>query len=605
MAFLMAAMAVQPSELLHAAENKAILQSGYKLPLADIGNGNSIIATASASSQAQKQIPTSREVIEMAEKALGGDEFFKPKPYTLNVLFTGKDSYDGIKTVNRADTYKDGKYYSDGSVSFLSKKHLKHPILSKRISNLNSGKNWESLSSMKKGVWRKVEYAARPEIPCLNQTTWNNLVFDTETPDIIKQGGVEYYKLSAKRQEPEFQNYRYTYLIDTKSHLVYKTEAVKINSPYKFVRIFMDYANVNGVAIPQRILSNGIDDDGGKYEYQTTYSNFTFRDDIPDSLFEIPINNAQSLETVTKRRNTEFQFKTSTAHPEWQSPDHELESRLKNTLVNIVNNFPDRHANNPETLNKLGSHIKDILSATGGRVTVQEFDWVGDTYYNVIASYGPESGPRIVIGAHYDAVQDSPGADDNASAVAVLLELAKMLGKNPPPIRVDLAAYTLEEDGCLGSVVHAKALKADNIDVKAMISLEMVGYFSDEPKSQRYPLNLLKLFYPSKGNFICVTGKTGLGGLTKTIKKAMSGATPLPVRTFKAPASMRSLVYTVGRSDHSSFWAQGYPAVMLTDTAEFRNRNYHQETDAPELLDYRRMAMVTVGVEKAIRALCK
>ena len=105
MAFPMAAIAIQPSELLQAAENKAILQSGYKLPLADIGNSNSIIATASASSQAQKQIPTSREVLEMAEKALGGDDFFKPKPYTLNVSLSGKDTYDGKKTVTRTDTY--------------------------------------------------------------------------------------------------------------------------------------------------------------------------------------------------------------------------------------------------------------------------------------------------------------------------------------------------------------------------------------------------------------------------------------------------------------------------------------------------------------------
>jgi Zn-dependent M28 family amino/carboxypeptidase len=184
----------------------------------------------------------------------------------------------------------------------------------------------------------------------------------------------------------------------------------------------------------------------------------------------------------------------------------------------------------------------------------------------------------------------------------VLLELARHLGKNPPKIRVDLAAYTLHEADFpeSGGKHHAKALKAKNVEVKAMIALEMVGYFSDKPKSQTYPVGILKLFYPSKGNYITVVGKPGSGS-RKIIKKAMAKATPLPVRSFVGPVSLFG--FFTRRSDHSLFWDEGYPGVMITDTSEFRNFVYHTPDDVPERLDYRRMAMVAVGMMNAIKVL--
>ena len=443
------------------------------------------------------------------------------------------------------------------------------------------------------------------------------MIFDSEIPGIIKQNGVEYYELNGKYESPNLKGHRQIFLIGIKDNLIYKTEMFNANGQYKNTKTFMNYININGVMIPQKILSNTVDDDGGKYEYETTYNNFTFKDDIPDSLFEIPIDKAPSLDAATKR-NTAFQFRTSTAHPEWQSPYPELENRLKTNVSDIVNNYPNRNGlDNSEMLDKLANRLQDVFAAAGARVSRQDVKWEHNWYYlennrycNIIASFGPSNGPRVIVGAHYDAGRDDagatvPGASDNASGVSVILELAKILGKNPPSVRVDLVAYTLEEDGGMGSAAHAKALKAENVEVKAMINIDSVGYFSDEPKSQRFPFGLLKLFYPSRGNFICVMGKSGSGSLIKDVKMAMAGATPLPVKSFKAPASIKSLVYMIIGSDHKAFWDQGYPAVFINDTGYFRNEHYHKETDVPELLDYRRMAMVTVGVEKAIRALCK
>jgi hypothetical protein len=364
----------------------------------------------------------------------------------------------------------------------------------------------------------------------------------------------------------------------------------------------MSYTKVQDIAFPQKTSYNRIDKRDssrtkGKTRSEGNISNFTFRDDIPDSLFEVSLDYPPpSLPAPSKT----FEFFTSYAHPEWVPTDNGIVDRLKSDVIDIVNNYPGRNIRYPKVLDKLAKHLEDMLRTTSERVERQEYKWRGDEWVNVIASYGPETGPRIVIGAHYDAVRTSAAADDNASAVAVLLELARHLGKNPPNIRVDLAAYTLEEEAIGGSGVHAKEKKKKNVEVKAMFSLEMVGYFSDEPKSQKYPISLLKLFYPSKGNFITVVSKSGSGKLVKTIKKAMSDATPLPVESFVASVQRASFI---ARSDHASFWLEGYPAVMITDTSEFRNFAYHTPDDVPERLDYRRMPMVAVVMMNVIKVL--
>lgn len=259
-----------------------------------------------------------------------------------------------------------------------------------------------------------------------------------------------------------------------------------------------------------------------------------------------------------------------------------------------------------ENLDRAAQYIRREFEQVSAAVTEQPFTANGRTYRNVIAAFGPEGGERIVIGAHYDVCQPYPGADDNASGVAGLIELAKLLRQSSLPLRVELVAYTLEEPpyfrtGLMGSAIHAQSLRQHNVSVRAMLSLEMIGYFSDEPGSQSFPSPVLRLFYPSEGNFITVTGDFGQLSLTRKIKAQMRHHGGLPVHSINAPQWIPGVDF----SDHLNYWQAGYPAVMITDTAFYRNKNYHTPQDTADRLDYRRMAMVVKGVHAAILALAQ
>jgi Zn-dependent M28 family amino/carboxypeptidase len=256
-----------------------------------------------------------------------------------------------------------------------------------------------------------------------------------------------------------------------------------------------------------------------------------------------------------------------------------------------------------------GDYIENAFRKSGAEVSVQAFSADGEPYRNIIAHFGPKSGPLLVIGAHYDSVNatdgvnnsegagDTHGADDNASGIAGLLELARLLGRHPPGRPVELAAYTLEEPPYfrtqdMGSAHHARLLREQGQEVTLMISLEMIGYFSDAPDSQDYPFSALSALYPDRGDYIALVGKFGDFGVMRRVKALMQGASPLPVASINAPP----LVPGIDFSDHLSFWAAGYPAIMVTDTAFNRNKEYHQAGDTWERLDYARMAEVVQDV---------
>ncbi len=258
-----------------------------------------------------------------------------------------------------------------------------------------------------------------------------------------------------------------------------------------------------------------------------------------------------------------------------------------------------------ETLDAIAAYITQQFR-DAGVADVREQAYDQGNYRNVIATIGQGGGDRIVVGAHYDACGPMPGADDNASGTAGLIELARLLVLDPPQRTVELVAYTLEEPPHFdtpmqGSVVHATSLAEGNASVRAMIALEMIGTFSEVADSQTYPIPGLSLLYPTRGNFIAVIGDLGVPGLTRTVKRAMQEATRIDVRSMNGPA----LVEGIDWSDHKSYRAQGYPAVMVTDTAFFRNPRYHTADDKADMLDYAGMAEVVSGVAAAVRELAR
>lgn len=278
-------------------------------------------------------------------------------------------------------------------------------------------------------------------------------------------------------------------------------------------------------------------------------------------------------------------------------------SALERHVRMLSETLAPRDASHVEGLDRVADYIHRELAARGGRVSEQPYRVKEQLFRNVIASFGPEQGERIIIGAHYDSCDPLPGADDNASGVAGVIELATLLNAQPPTMRVDLVAYTLEEPPyfsttAMGSYMHAELLRKSGVSVRMMMSLEMIGYFSDAPHSQRYPASALAVLYPDSGNFIMVAGKFGEAGLTRGIKAAMRSASDLPVHSFTAPA----YAYGIDLSDHRNYWHFGFPAVIVSDTAFFRNIEYHTAADTADRLDYVRMAKVVQGVHAAVLA---
>lgn len=276
--------------------------------------------------------------------------------------------------------------------------------------------------------------------------------------------------------------------------------------------------------------------------------------------------------------------------------------RLEKHVRVLCEECSPRDAFHSDQLDRAAAYIREAFEGTTGETFEQPYMVNQTKYRNVIVRFGPETAERIIIGAHYDAVEGSVGADDNASGVAGLIELARLLEETTLCTPVELVAYTLEEppfffSSKMGSAVHARSLKEAGVSVRAMLALEMIGYFSDRPKSQNYPTVLLKPFYPDRGNFIVAAGKWGQGRFVRRVTSAMRAATALPVRSFVAPR----MVPGVNFSDHLNYWSAGYEAAMITDTAFYRNPNYHTPHDIPETLDYDRMALVVEGVYAAVR----
>ncbi len=281
---------------------------------------------------------------------------------------------------------------------------------------------------------------------------------------------------------------------------------------------------------------------------------------------------------------------------------HAEAQNLREDVEVLTRKMKPRSAAHPENLRRAASMIEAGFRRAGARTRIQRFDARGANYANVIGEFGPEqtTEPVLIIGAHYDAFSergDLPGADDNASGTAGLLELARLLGSLQPRIPVMLVAFTNEEPPFfgseqMGSAVHARSLEEEGRPVRGMICLEMIGFFASE---QHWPNALFKWIYPLEGHFIGVVGGWNDRALTRLVKRGIA-ATDLPVVSFTGPHQ------TSDASDQRSYWAHQWPAVMVTDTAYLRNPNYHTIADTAETLDYESMARVVDGVLNAALA---
>lgn len=284
----------------------------------------------------------------------------------------------------------------------------------------------------------------------------------------------------------------------------------------------------------------------------------------------------------------------------------DIQNNLKKTVNMLSGEIGSRGYLQTDALEKTAAYISSELENSGYDVSFQPYEFEGRTYKNISVEITGKKTPEkiLVIGAHYDTVTGTPGADDNASGIAGLLELARLLHKQSFDKTVRFAAFTLEEPPMfrsrhMGSYVYAQNLKRQGKDVEGMICLEMIGYFTDRAGSQFFPFPFFRWIFPDKGNFIMLVSNLKSKKFLVRVKGGFKKGSGLPLESI----STTSLIPGVDFSDHRSFWKFGYNALMVTDTAFYRNPGYHGTGDLPETLDYSRMAEVVIGLKTAIEKL--
>jgi len=287
-----------------------------------------------------------------------------------------------------------------------------------------------------------------------------------------------------------------------------------------------------------------------------------------------------------------------------QPQETQLSKRLQTHVYKLSHDIGDRSVYKYDQLNQAADYITEQLKSYGYNVEFQHYTALNKFVKNIIVSKPGETNSKdvIVVGAHYDTC-DNPGADDNASAVAGLLELAHTLKNQHTPYTIKFVAFTCEEPpffktNQMGSRVYAKAAKEKGENIKAAFILEMIGYYSNQSNTQRYP-PLFGFFYPNKGNFISIVGNFKSRRLVKNIVSLFKNHSTFPIESIVT----FPFVPGVDFSDNWSFWKAGYPAIMITDTAFYRNPNYHRSTDTHEKLDYTSMAEVIKGLRGALTQL--
>ncbi len=298
--------------------------------------------------------------------------------------------------------------------------------------------------------------------------------------------------------------------------------------------------------------------------------------------------------------------------PTLSETQRESAKRMMKSVEMLASTIGERSVREPENLAKAAAWLNQSFASLGYRVSRQIYktDFPDLSIYgvpseNIIAEKRGTSAEKeiLVVGAHYDSLLGTVGADDNASGVAAVLELAQRLASTEFKRTVRFVAFVNEEppffrSDYMGSLRYARMLKARGEDVIGMLSIESVGFYSDAPNSQDYP-KPFSLIYPNVGNFIGIVGDISSRQLVKKVSRVFRESARIPSEA----GSIFSFVPGIGSSDHWAFWQAGYQGVMLTDTAPYRNPHYHERSDTADKLDYRRMCLVVDGLEAVVRSL--
>lgn len=287
-----------------------------------------------------------------------------------------------------------------------------------------------------------------------------------------------------------------------------------------------------------------------------------------------------------------------------------LAAELRRDVEIMCLEIGERSHQRPENLARTAGWLARAFKAAGLRVERQRYEAEGGPFENVVGvrpgrptGRGGRNRGAIVIGAHYDSFPGTLGADDNASGVAAMLAIARALGATEPARELRFVGFATEEthfqtEG-MGSLVYARRCRAAGDDVVGMLSLETLGTYADGPGTQRFPLEPLAWLFPDRGDFVAFVGDPRSRPLLAQVVGAFRQAAPFPAEGVALPADVPG----VGWSDHWAFWQVGYPAVMATDTAPYRNPRYHTPQDRPDRLDYERLARVTGGLIATVETL--
>lgn len=289
-----------------------------------------------------------------------------------------------------------------------------------------------------------------------------------------------------------------------------------------------------------------------------------------------------------------------------------IEANLRLHVDRLAGLIGPRHLGKPKSIVATIGYIKNQWSDMRYEVQEESYKVGDDTATNLIVETGGKQRAQqvVLLGAHYDTVFCTPGADDNASAVAVMLEASRLLKHYQGKRTARYVAFACEEPpyfncDAMGSQFHARRCRQQNQDIAAMLCLEMVGYYRLTKGSQQIPPAIpksLRRFFPDRGNFLAAVGNLSSWKLAWNFRRGFrKGTRRLPLFSICLPEKVNE----IRLSDNSSFWDQGYQALMLTDTSYLRNPHYHQATDTPETLDYPRMTEATIGVATAMKRLLK